>query len=78
MRTPATISQAVAEILREHAEQTFMTQTELARRTGISQSQISKFFRAERQMTIAQLVSLCDELQLSVVAVIAEAAGPSD
>ncbi|KAA9110153.1 helix-turn-helix domain-containing protein [Microbacterium rhizomatis] len=73
MKSAAAISRAVAEILRDHAEQTFVTQTELARRTGISQSQISKLFRAERPMTIGQLAELCDALHLSIAAVVGEA-----
>ena len=49
---------SVASLLRDYADESFVTQTELAHRSGISQSQISKLFRAERQMTVAQLGAL--------------------
>lgn len=71
------MNRAVAKILRTYSEESFISQIELGRLSGVSQSQISKLFRGERRMTIDQLESICRALGLSVVAVIAEASGGS-
>jgi predicted transcriptional regulator len=67
------VSTAVADILRVHADETFVTQLELARRTGISQSAISKMFRHESGMTVAHLSTIARALDLSSAAVLDEA-----
>lgn len=67
------LNDAIARLLATTAEETLITQTELARRTGISQSQISKLFRAERSMSINQFAALCSALQVSPLAVVASA-----
>lgn len=64
---------AVSERLRVSAETLFFTQTELARRTPISQSQISKLFRGERSMSIFQLLELTQAMGLSPVDVLRDA-----
>lgn len=76
VRDPFTRS--VAGQLRAFADEALLTQTELASRTGISQSQISKLLRAERHMTLAQLHALCGALGLSVTAVVSAAATAAD
>lgn len=70
---PGTLNRAIADLLSRYAEDSFISQTEVARRSGISQSQISKLFRSERRMSINQLESICEALRVSVVAVVAEA-----
>jgi transcriptional regulator with XRE-family HTH domain len=70
------LNRAVARILDDACEELFVTQTELARRSGISQSQISKLLRAEHGMKLGHLDAICTALGLSIVAVIAEAASP--
>lgn len=67
------LNRAVVEILRMYTEDSFVSQIELGRLSGISQSQISKLFRGERRLTLDQLEAMCHALRLSVVAVIAEA-----
>lgn len=69
---------SIAEQLRIYTDESLVTQTELAARTGISQSQISKLFRAERHMTLSQLRALCGALGLSVVTVVSAAADEAD
>jgi len=68
------LNRSVARILAAAADELFVTQTELGRRTGISQSQISKLLRAERAMKVDQLDAICAALGLPVAAVVAEAA----
>lgn len=67
------LNQAVADLLRTYSEDALVSQTEIATRSGVSQSQISKLLRAERRMTLDQLEAICSALRLSVIAVIAEA-----
>lgn len=67
------LSDAVANLLREYAKETFVTQEMIAARTGISQSHVSKLFRLESKMTIAHLDAISRALGLSPVAVLAEA-----
>ena len=67
------ISDAAAELLRTHADETFVSQVEIARRTGISQSNVSKMFRRESKMTVANLADISHALGLSPAAVLAEA-----
>ncbi|MGZ0067819.1 helix-turn-helix domain-containing protein [Microbacterium arborescens] len=67
------ICHAVAAQLRDSAETLFLTQTELARRTGISQSQISKLLRAERTMSLYQMLELCAAMNLSAIDVLRDA-----
>jgi predicted transcriptional regulator len=64
---------AVSERMRISAETLFLTQTELARRTPISQSQISKLFRGERSMSVYQLLELSEAMGLSPVDVLRDA-----
>jgi transcriptional regulator with XRE-family HTH domain len=69
---------AVSERMRITAETLFLTQTELSRRTTISQSQISKLFRGERGMTVFQMLELSDALGLSPVSVLRDAIAEID
>ncbi len=67
------LNDAVARLLSVTSEEMFITQTELERRTGISQSLISKLFRTERRMSLDQFAALCRALRVSPAAVIASA-----
>lgn len=67
---------SIARILAGAADELFVTQTELARRSGVSQSQISKLFSGERAMKVDQLEAICTALGLSAAAVVAEAETP--
>lgn len=71
----------MADLLRSYAEESFLSQTELARRSGISQSQISKLFRGERHLTVAQFGAICIALNvpfLAIMALAAEAVGSDE
>lgn len=67
------LNDAVARLLAVTADELLITQTELERRTGISQSLISKLFRGERRMSLDQFSALCTALRVSPVAVVASA-----
>lgn len=70
---PGPLSSAVTQLIATTAEELFVTQSELGRRTGINQKKISRTFRGERDITLDELASICDALGLSMLAVINEA-----
>jgi len=47
-----------------------MTTSELGVRSGISQSQMSKYLRSERTMNLEQLYAVCAVLGLDIVEVV--------
>jgi len=67
------LSNAVAAIIREFTTETFVSQSELARRSGVSQPHISAVFRGKTVFTLDQLDAICDALGLQLIAVIHEA-----
>lgn len=67
------LSRAVIDLLSDYASETFVTQTELARRTGITQSQISRLFSYEAVVTIAQAGAIARALGLSFSSVVSKA-----
>lgn len=50
-----------------------ISQTALARRIGVSQSQMSDYLRGERPMTLEEIDAICDALGLDILVVIEEA-----
>ena len=67
------LSPYVAAILEREREEQGLTQKALGVMSGISQSQVSKYLRAERVLTIDRLDALCSALGLNIVAVVSEA-----
>lgn len=67
------LNRAVARLLAVTAEESLITQVELERRTGISQSLISKLFRCERRMSLDQFELLCEALRLEPAEIVADA-----
>jgi transcriptional regulator with XRE-family HTH domain len=60
----------VAAILARERHKRGTTQTALAAMSGISQSQVSKYLRAERVLDIDRLDALCTALGLDIVEVV--------
>lgn len=67
---PGALSREVAAILTEAWEASGMKQAELGARAGISQSQVSKYLRGERVLTVDELDALCSTLGLKIATVI--------
>lgn len=63
----------VAAILRGQAAKIGVSQARLGEVAGVSQSQMSKILRGQRDITVDQLDWLCDELELTPSEVIAGA-----
>lgn len=53
--------------LREAIDASGLALTELQRRTGVDRSQLSRFMRGERSLTLQSVDSLADELGLRLV-----------
>jgi len=70
---PGTLSLVVAEVVEDVAKEMFLTQTDLGRASGVSQSKISRAYRGQRVFTIDELAAICRALEVSVAAVVAEA-----
>ncbi|WP_120338147.1 helix-turn-helix domain-containing protein [Cryobacterium soli] len=70
---PGPLSIAIAEILKQALAEAGASQRRLGATVGISQSQISKYLRAERVLDIDQLDALCFALGLNIVTVVREA-----
>lgn len=64
----------VAALLREAVARREMTQAEVARRSGVSTSQVSKYLRGVRPITIDELDQLCGAIGISFERIIVEAA----
>lgn len=67
------LTQEVAGILRGARARRGITQAELARVAGVSQSQLSKMLLGKRDITIDQLDWMCHELELDLYKVLMEA-----
>ena len=67
------LSPYIAAILDRERDEQGVTQTALAAMSGISQSQVSKYLRAERVLNVDRLDALCAALGLNIVAVVSEA-----
>jgi transcriptional regulator with XRE-family HTH domain len=64
---------SVTDQLRERVRETGQTMTEIARRSGVSLSQVSRFMRGERDLTGDSINKLCAALGLKLAE---EGAGP--
>ena len=67
------LSPYIAAILERERDEQGLTQKALEAMSGISQSQISKYLRAERVLNIDRLDALCAALGLDIVSVVSEA-----
>jgi transcriptional regulator with XRE-family HTH domain len=69
----------LVRLLRQARKDAGVTQVELATRLGVEQSLISKVERCERRLDIAELLSFCNALGVSLTQFVAtfEAAIPS-
>jgi ribosome-binding protein aMBF1 (putative translation factor) len=63
----------VALVLREHADRVGLSGAELARRSGVSQGQISRIFTGKRTVSVDHVVALANALGVRGSAVFAEA-----
>jgi transcriptional regulator with XRE-family HTH domain len=50
-----------------------LTQRQLAARSGVSQSQLSRYFQGTRALSVVELYDLCDALGLNISGVVADA-----
>jgi transcriptional regulator with XRE-family HTH domain len=53
---------AVLRLLRERRRESGMSQVELAKRLGLTQSQVSKFERGEKRLDIVELRAVCSAI----------------
>jgi transcriptional regulator with XRE-family HTH domain len=69
----------LVRLIRQARKDAGVTQVELARRLGVEQSLISKVERCERRLDIAELLSICNALGISLTSFIStfEASIPS-
>lgn len=67
------LTREVAAILRARLARLDWTQTELAARSGVSQSHLSQILKGRRHIYIDQLESICEALGLDVAEVIGDA-----
>lgn len=70
---PSAVAQEIAAVLSRAMQDTRRTQGEIADKVGVSQSQLSKILRGDRQMDLDQLYLLCGALNLKARDVIREA-----
>ncbi|AKK04564.1 putative transcriptional regulator [Corynebacterium mustelae] len=63
----------ISDILDTHRRIQKVTQAEIEKATGISQSQVSKQLRGLRPINIDELEKLCSALNLELIEVVAEA-----
>lgn len=63
----------MTDIIREYSDETFLSQSELARRSGVSQPRISDVFTGKAVFSIDQLDAICRALGMQAAAVIHEA-----
>ncbi|GAB2702622.1 hypothetical protein GCM10027071_15480 [Microbacterium marinum] len=67
------VSREVVRIIHDHADETFTTQVELSRKSGVTQSQISRLYGHRAPLSVAHMFALCSALGISAPAVLAEA-----
>lgn len=70
---PGPLSSAASRLLADAASELLLTQTEISRRSGVSQSKVSRTFSGSREFTLDELDAVCHALGLSLLAVIDEA-----
>ena len=70
---PGTLSLAVARVIRDVADELYLSQTELGRRSGVPQSTISRAYQGRQAFTIDQVAAICEALGISFAGVVAEA-----
>lgn len=70
---PGTLSLVVTRVIRDVAEDLYLSQAELGRRSGVPQSTISRAYKGTQAFTIDQLDALCSVLGVSLAAVVDEA-----
>jgi len=70
---PGRLSVALAAILSEAFDDSEKTQAEVAEAAGMSQSQLSKYLRAVRTLTLDELDDLCQVLDMQLLDVVARA-----
>ncbi|GLU88888.1 helix-turn-helix transcriptional regulator [Agromyces sp. NBRC 114283] len=73
MPEPQRLATLVATVVRNYAEETYVSQAELSRKSGVSQPHISNVFTGKSVFSIDQLDAICSALGLKVTAVIHEA-----
>ena len=59
-------------LLAERREKSALTQTQLAKKLGVTQSTISKFERGDRRLDVIQLRTICSHLGVSLSDFVAE------
>jgi len=67
------LARAAAAVVATIADEVLMTQSELARRTGIPQPPISRAFAGRRVFTLDELDGVCQALGVDVAAVVHDA-----
>jgi transcriptional regulator with XRE-family HTH domain len=72
-RTRSTLSGFVALVLADAAAEAGLSQAEVGIASGVSQSQVSKYFRGVRVPDVNVLDDLCTALGLEITDVIAQA-----
>ncbi len=70
---PQALGMEVAALLREAVARREMTQAEVGQKAGISTSQVSKYLRAIRPITIDELDNICRAIGVSFERLIVEA-----
>jgi transcriptional regulator with XRE-family HTH domain len=73
MNTPKGLTQAVADALTAEKAVQRVTFDTLVEATGVSRSQIIRYFKGTRSMTVAELEAICRVLGLDPLALVAEA-----
>ena len=66
-------SRAVARALAVHLGDVGMSQAEVARRAGLSQTRTNLVLRAERAITVEETALICEAIGVSVSAILREA-----
>lgn len=68
-RKPSTSRISLAAALRAAADASALSDSELARRAGLSRSQITRFRRGDRALSLDAADALCEALGLHLVAI---------
>lgn len=70
---PGDLDTRIARLLDVARKAQGVSQTDLAERAGVSQSQLSKLLRGAKPMTLTEFLALCGALQLAPSAVMTHA-----
>lgn len=73
METSRNLTQAVADALTAEKAVRHVTYDALVDATGISRSQVIRYFQGKRSMTVAELEAICGVLGLDPLELLAEA-----